>query len=467
MNVLFMNVRVDECSDGNIKIFDTLHLRCYYEFRNKNKIRNFMTLLSQLIYIILFLISVALSAFFSAAETAFMSLQRVRLQHMTDTGVKGAKQVARLLQKPERLLSTILLGDTFANTTAVVLGTAVISDYLGDHVSAIVTTLLLTGIVLMFGQSIPKTIATRYSEKLTTTFAAPIEFLAVMFTPFVFVLGWLTAAFAKLAGTAPVAHSFTSTDEIEAMIALGHKEGVVEKDEAEMLHNVFEFGDRPVREVMVRRLNVIAIESGSRVSDYFTLYGKSPFSRIPVFKDSLDNITGFVNDKDVLTGIAKGTVTPDTVIDELLRPPYFTPDSGLISKLFGEMRDNNYHMAVVVDEYGGTAGVVSLSRMAEEVVGEVRDELSSEQKDFEEINEYTFQVDGSMRIESVNEETGFELPPGDYETIAGFMLNRLGRIPKIGDQVRYKNLKLVVTKMRGVKIEEILITKEEHAAAAR
>ena len=137
-----------------------------------------MTPLSQLIYIILFLFSVALSAFFSAAETAFMSLQRVRLQHMTDTGVKGAKQVARLLQKPERLLSTILLGDTFANTTAVVLGTAVLSDYLGDHVSAIVTTLLLTGIVLMFGQSIPKTIATRYSEKLTTTFAASIEFAA-------------------------------------------------------------------------------------------------------------------------------------------------------------------------------------------------------------------------------------------------------------------------------------------------
>lgn len=424
-----------------------------------------MSPLSQLIYIILFVISIALSAFFSAAETAFMSLQRFRLQHMTDTGVKGAKQVARLLQKPERLLSTILLGDNLSNTAAVVLGTAVISEYLGDHTTTIVTTLVLTVIVLVFGQSIPKTIATRYSDKFTIAFATTIEFLAVLFTPFVFGLGWLTAAFAKLAGTAPVAHSFTSTDEIEAMIALGHKEGVVEKDEAEMLHNVFQFGDRPVRELMVPRLDVIAIESGLKVSDYLVLYGKSPLSRIPVFKDNLDNITGIISDKDVLTGLAKGTITKDTVIDDLVRPAYFTPDSRPISKLFGEMRDKNFHMAVVVDEYGGTGGIVSLSRMAEEVVGEVRDEFSSMQKDFEEINEYTFQVDGSMRVEAVNEEMGFELPSGDYETIAGFFLNRLGHIPEVGEQIRYKDLKLAVTKMRGVKIEEILITKEEHAAA--
>jgi len=425
-----------------------------------------MSPLSQFIYVILFIISVALSAFFSAAETAYMSLQRIRLQHMTDTGVKGAKQVARLLEKPERLLSTILLGDTLANTTAVVLGTAVISDYLGDHVSAVVTTVLLTVIVLVFGQSVPKTIATRYSEKLSVAFAAPIVFLTVLFKPLVFGLGWLTASFARLAGTAPVAHTFTSTDEIEAMIALGHKEGIVEKDEAEMLHKVFQFGDRPVRELMVPRLDIIAVESGSKVSDYLALYGKSPLSRIPVFKNNLDNITGIMSDKDVLTGLAKGTITKDTVIDELARPAYFTPDSRLISKLFGEMRDKNFHMAVVVDEYGGTAGVVSLSRMAEEVVGEVRDELSSMQKNFEEINEYTFQVDGSMRVEAVNAEMGFEIPFGDYETIAGFILNQLGHIPKIGEQIRYKDLKMAVTKMRGVKIEEILITKEEHAAAA-
>jgi putative hemolysin len=386
---------------------------------------------------------------------------------MVDTNVKGAKRVAGILERPERLLSTILFGDSLANTATVVLGTNLISNYLGDHVSALVTTVVLTIIVLVFGQSIPKTIATRYSDKMSIAFAALIEFLSMLFTPFVFVLGWLTTAVAGLAGAKPVAHSITSTDEIEAMIALGHREGVVEKDEAEMLHNVFEFGDRPVRDVMVPRPDVVAVESGSRVSDYFTIYGESPFSRMPVYKDNMDKVIGIINDKDVLTGIARGTVKPDTLIDDLMRPAYFTPESKLISKLFGEMRDKNYHMAIVVDEYGGTAGVVSLSRMAEEVVGEVRDELSNMEKDFEEINEYTFRVDGSMRIEEVNEETGFGLPPGDYETIAGFVLGLLGHIPKVGEQTRYKNLKLVVTQMRGVKIEEILITREEHAAAAR
>jgi putative hemolysin len=422
---------------------------------------------AQIIYLILFIVSVALSAFFSAAETAFMSLQRVRLQHMADTNVKGAKRVARILQKPERLLSTILLGDTLSNTATVVLGTIVVTNYLGDHVSAIITTIVLTVIVLVFGQSIPKTVATRYSDKMSIAFAMPIEFLSTLFTPFVFVLGWLTTAVAGLAGAAPVVHSITSTDEIEAMIALGHREGVVEKDEAEMLHNVFEFGDRPVRDVMVPRPDVVAVESGSRVSDYFTIYSESPFSRMPVYKENMDKVIGIITDKDVLTGIAKGTVKPDTLIDDLIRPAYFTPESKLLSKLFGEMQDKNYHMAIVVDEYGGTAGVVSLSRMAEEVVGEVRDELSNMEKDFEEINEYTFRVDGSIRIEEVNEETGFGLPPGDYETIAGFVLGLLGHIPKVGEQTRYKNLKLVVTRMRGVKIAEILITREEHAAAAR
>jgi putative hemolysin len=386
---------------------------------------------------------------------------------MADTNIKGARKVLHILERPERFLSTILLGNTLANTAIVVLGTIVISNYLGDHVSAIVTTVMLTAIVLLFGESIPKTIGTRYNVRFSLAFATTIDFLFAIFTPFITVLGWFISGFTKLVGAKPVARFITSTDEIEAMIALGHREGVVEKDEAEMLHNVFEFGDRPVRDVMVPRPDVVAVESGSKVSDYFNVYSKTPFSRMPVYKDNMDRVMGIITDKDVLTGIAKGTVKPDTLIDDLIRPAYFTPESRPVSKLFGEMRDKNYHMAIVVDEYGGTAGVVSLTRMAEEVVGEVRDELSNMEKDFEEINEYTFQVDGSMRIEEVNEETGFGLPPGDYETIAGFVLCLLGHIPKVGEQTRYKNLKLVVTQMRGVKIEEILITREEDAAATR
>ena len=162
---------------------------------------------------------------------------------------------------------------------------------------------------------------------------------------------------------------------------------------------------------------------------------------------------------------AKGTIAEQDVIDDLIRPAYFAPESKLIGKLFAEMRDKNYRMCVVVDEFGGTAGIVSLSRLMEEIVGPVGDELAAVEKEYEAINEYTFQIDGGMRIEEANEEMNLELPEGDYETVAGFVLHLLGYIPKQGEQLRYKGLKLVITKMRGVKIEEILLTKEKDAAA--
>jgi putative hemolysin len=184
----------------------------------------------------------------------------------------------------------------------------------------------------------------------------------------------------------------------------------------------------------------------------------------------MDNVVGILSVKDVLMAQAKGTIDNQSVIDDLIRPAYFTPETKRISELFTEMRDKNYRMAVVIDEFGGTAGIVSLSRLMEEIVGPVGDELAAVEKEYEVINEYTFQIDGGMRIEEANEEMNLGLPSGEYETVAGFVLNLLGHIPKPGEQLRYKDLKLVITKMRGVKIEEILLTKEkskeENAASA-
>jgi len=245
------------------------------------------------------------------------------------------------------------------------------------------------------------------------------------------------------------------------MISVGHKEGTVEEAEAEMLHNVFEFGDRPVYEVMIPRLEVVSIEQGSKINDFLTLYAESPLSRFPVYQENMDNVVGILSVKDVLMAQAKGSITDDSTIDDLVRPAYFAPESKHINELFAEMRDKNYRMCVVVDEYGGTAGVVSLSRLVEEIVGPVGDELAEVEKEYEIINDYTFQIDGSMRIEEANEEMELELPEGDYETVAGFVLHLLGHIPKLNEQLRYKGLKLVITEMRGLKIEKILLTKEK------
>jgi len=417
------------------------------------------------LYLVFLFVCLLLSAFFSSSETAFISLQRFRVEHMANTKVRGARRVARMIERPEKLLSTILLGNNFVNTAAAALATAIAIKFWPEQ-GVLIATIVVTILLLVFCETTPKTIATQHAERLSLLFARPIEVISWLFTPFVILLSWIASGFSKLLGGAPVPRSLVSEEEIRTMISVGHREGTIEETEAKMLHKVFDFGDRPVREVMVPRPEVVCIEQGSKLADFLALYAQSPLSRFPVYQDNMDNVVGILSVKDVLMAQAKGTINDQSAINDLIRPAYFTPETKHISELFAEMRDNNYRMAVVVDEFGGTAGIVSLSRLVEEIVGPVGDELAATEKEYEAINEYTFQIDGSMRLEEVNEEIGLELPPGEYETVAGFMLDLLGHIPRAGEQLRYKGLKLVITEMRGVKIEKILLTKERHAASA-
>ncbi len=418
------------------------------------------------LYLVLLFVCLLLSAFFSSAETAFISLQQVRLKHEVNTKVKGAERVAKMMERPEKLLSTILLGNNLVNTAAVALATALAMSVWGKENGILIATIGMTVVLLIFCETTPKTIAVQRAEQLSRIFARPIEVLSWLLTPFVVVLSWIASGFSKLAGGTPVPRSLASEEEIRTMISVGHSEGEVEEAEAKMLHKVFDFGDRPVREVMVPRPEVVCIEQGSNVADFFALYAQSPLSRFPVFEENMDNVVGILAIKDILMAEAKGTIDKQSVIDDLVRPAYFTLETKRVSELFAEMRDRNYQMCVVVDEFGGTAGIASLSRLVEEVVGPVGDELAAVEKDYEAINAYTFEIDGGMRIEEANEEMELDLPEGDYETVAGFILDLLGRIPRPNEQLRYKDLKLVVTEMRGVKIEKILLTKEGHAAPA-
>ncbi len=424
------------------------------------------------LYLVLLLVCLLLSAFFSSAETAFVSLQRFKVEHMVNTKVRGAVRVARMIQRPEKFLSTVLLGNNFVNIAATALATFLAIRIWGEQWGILIATIGVTILLLVFCETTPKTIATQHAEKLSLIFARPIEILSWLLTPFVIVLSWIASGFTKMVGGTPAPRSLVSDEEIRTMISVGHKEGTVEEAEAKMLHKVFDFGDRPASEAMVPRPEVVCIERGSKIADFLALYAESPLSRFPVFQENMDNVVGILSVKDVLMGLAKGTINNKSIIDELIRPAYFTPETKLINELFAEMQDRNYRMAVVVDEFGGTAGIVSLSRLVEEIVGPVGDELAAVEKEYEVINEHTFQIDGGMRIEETNEEMGLELPEGDYETVAGFVLHLLGHIPTQGEQLRYKGLKLVITKMRGLKIEEILLTKESRskesdAASAR
>ena len=416
---------------------------------------------TETLYLVFLFVCLVLSAFFSGSETAFVSLERFRVQHLVETKVKGAERVAKMIERPERFLSTVLLGNNLVNTAAAALGTVLAISIWGQKTGVLVATIGVTIVLLIFAETMPKTLANRHAEKLSLLLVRPIEIISWLFTPFVTVLSWISFGVTRLVGGTPVPRSLVSEEEIRTMITVGHREGTVEEAEAEMLHNVFEFGDRPVGEVIVPRPEVVSVEKGTTLADFLAIYAKSPLSRFPVYEENMDSVVGILSIKDVLMATAKGTVSNESTIDDLIRPAYFTPETKRISELFTEMRDKNYRMCVVVDEYGGTAGVVSLSRLMEEVVGPVGDELAAAEKEYEIVDEYTFQIDGGMRIEEANEELRLSLPEGDYETVAGFVLGLLGRIPKQGQQLRYKGLKIVITKMKGLKIEEILVTKEK------
>jgi len=414
------------------------------------------------LYVALLAICLLLSAFFSGSETAFISLQRFRLEYLISTHVKNASKVARLIEKPEKFLSVVLLGNTLVNAAAAALATTIAVYYWGEQTGIIVATIGLTVVLLIFCEATPKTVASQHAERLSMVLHRPVQLISWLFTPFVIVLSWIASAFTRIVGGTLVPRSIISDEEIRTMISVGREEGTVDESEAKMLHKVFDFGDRPVLEIMVPRLEVSALPQGSTINDFFKHYAESPISRFPVFKDNMDNIAGILSVKDVLMARARGTINNESTIDDLVRPAYFTPETKLINALFFEMRDNNYRMAVVVDEYGGTAGIVSLSRLVEEIVGEVGDELAGLEKDYEIINDYTFQIDGGMHITEANTEMELELPEGeDYETVAGFILSLLGHIPRRNEQLRYHNLKIVITEMKGQKIEKILVTREK------
>ena len=420
------------------------------------------------LYLTLFIVCLVLSAFFSSSETAFTTLKRVRLEQMVRSNVPGAKRVARMLERPEKLLSTILTGNNLVNTAAASLGTA-LAVTVWKEWGVLIATIGVTIILLVLCEATPKVIAVHNSDKIAIRTARPIELASKAFAPAVLALSAVTTRFTKLAGVKPASRSLFDEEEIRTMISVGHKEGTVEESEAEMLHKVFDFGDRPVREAIVPRTEVVWVEKGLKLVDFLKIYEESPLSRFPVYEENTDNVVGIISVKDVLMALAKNTIDNQSPIDDLIRPTYFAPETKPIGELFSEMRDKNYRMAVVIDEYGGTAGVVSLSRLVEEIVGPVGDEFAEADKDYEAIDENTFQIDGGMRIDEANEEMGLELPEGEYETVAGFVLDLLRHIPKQGKQIRYKGMKIVVTKMKGMKIEEILLTKpkkNEHAPPA-
>ncbi|HHE41063.1 MAG TPA: HlyC/CorC family transporter, partial [Dehalococcoidia bacterium] len=397
-----------------------------------------------------FLLCLLLSGFFSSAESAFLALQRLRVHYLRESGARGAAELARVLDRPERLLATVLLGNNLVNIAAATIGTIWSVAVFGLPWGPLVATVGVTAIVLVFGELLPKTLAVHHAEKLALNYVVPIRAFELMLYPFVSLLDRIGFGFRRMVTDAEVKRTMVSPGELRSAIDVGESEGVVEEDQAEMLHKVLELTNRPVSKIMVPRTEITWIAAQTKLSDFLAVYAEKPYSRFPVYQDSTDNVIGILSSKDVLMKLTSTCDLEAVVVDELIRPAYFVPENMLLGRLLSEMRDLGHHVALVVDEYGGVAGMVTLGLLTEEVVGEIKDELGNEDEDFVVTGANTYKLDGGYRVEDANEELGLGLPLGDYETVAGFILSYMGRIPREGDQLKYGDLKIVVSEMRGM-----------------
>ena len=413
----------------------------------------------QIANIVILLVLLLLSAFFSSSEAAFLSLQRTRIAHLVNLGVARAERVSKMIDEPDRLLSTILLGNNLVNVGFAAVVTVITIALIGDSnrgLGVMVATTVATAVLLVFGEVIPKTIAIRHAEKISLVYARPIALVEKLLFPLVLLLRMVGALFEQ---RKMKSQQLVTEAELRSLIDIGEAEGSLEAEEAAMLEGVFRFGDRKVREVMTPRTEMTFVQRGDTLGEFLKTYARNTHTRFPVYKDSMDNIVGVLSAKDILSAMASRNLDLDDSVTDVIRDAYFIPETKRIAELFDQLRESGNQMAIAIDEHGGIAGLVTLKSLLEEVVGRVGEEGEVPEEEYEEIGENRFQIDGGMSIEEVKEEIGIELPGGDYETISGFVLEILGHIPVLGEQFEYDSWKVEVTDVEGVKIKEVRLTR--------
>ena len=400
-----------------------------------------------------------LSAFFSGTEAAFLATQRHRLRNLAANGSASARTAERMMERPERFLSTVLVGNNLFNTAAAALATAIAVSLIQDSRVAVVgATIATTVILLLVGEITPKTVALRHAERTLMIVMRPFQIVSIVLLPISIAFAWFATLVARIMGG--TRRSIISVDELRTLVTAGVEEGTVEEQEAELVRKVFRFGDRMVREVMTPRSEITWVKNGTTVSEFLEVYHEHSHSHFPVYGEEPDEVVGVLSIKDVLRSQAQEAFTLNNSVTETQRTAYFVPETKRIAELLEELRARRVRLALVVDEFGGIAGLVTLSRVVEELVGRV--EEPDEPSAYQELDERTVMVDGLLSIDELAEQLHIELPEGDgqYETVAGFLLDQLGHIPQEGEQVSYGQYRLTVKRMHGPRIEEILIQSE-------
>ena len=412
-----------------------------------------------LVSFLLILIFVLFSAFFSSSEAAFLSIQRTRISHLVNSGVPGARRVAAMIGNPERLLSTILLGNNLVNVAFTAFITAISVEAFGEGRGILVATVGGTIVLLLFGEIIPKSIAVKRAEGTALLYARPLKIVELVLWPVVIVLQWISNVISNMVGGHVISRASITEGEFRTLIDIGEAEGTFEAVEAEMLENVFRFGDRQVREVMTPRPEIVSLKRGSTLKEFLDAYVENSHTRFPVFEDDIDNILGVVSSKDILKAIATRGLGPDDSVTDDMRDVHFVPETKRVAELFEELKTSGNQMAIIVDEYGGLAGLVTLKRLSEEVVGPVGEEGEGLEEEYHAIDENTYEMEGGISIDEANSELGLRLPSGDYDTVAGFALNVLGHIPEVGEQFEFDRMLFQIEEMKDLKIEKLTVTR--------
>jgi putative hemolysin len=405
-------------------------------------------------------VCLTLSGFFSGAEAAFLSVQRVRIHHLASTGSANAARVARLVEHPEKLLPPILLGNNLVNTAAAALATAVALTLLDDQGQAILAaTVLVTVFLLVFGETIPKTISARHAERVALSIVLPLQWVQWVLRPVSVLLEWISTAAARMFSGGEGRGVLITQEEIRTMVSLGREAGTVESGEAEMIRRVLDFGGRRVREIMTPRPEMVGVKLGATFHDFLAIYDQHYHTRFPVFEGDVDKVVGLISVKDIMRAQARGSVSLDDSVTAALRPLYYAPETKLVDEVFDEMRAGGHQMAIVVDEFGGVAGLVTLKALVESIVGPVGEEGEAPEEEVVAVGEDSFEMDASLLVEEANQRMGLGLAEGEYDTVAGFILDRLGHLPEQGEGLTVDNLHFRVLEMKGVKIERIVVTR--------
>lgn len=404
---------------------------------------------------ILFIILFLLSGFFSGSETALMSFNRLKLSQMAENKHPKALIVERLLKSPDRLLSTILIGNNLVNITLTALATSIAVKVFGQAGVGIAV-VLLTILLLVFAEITPKTYAAVNSEKFALNVAKPIMLIEKIFGPIVFLLSSVASLIIKIVGgDANIGQTLITRAEIRNIVKLGENQGAIHKDERDMIRNIFDFDQTVIREVMVPRVDIIALPIETTMDVVLKTFVKTRHSRLPIYDKSLDNIIGIIYSKDLL--ICYDNDLSSINIKDLLREPYFVPESKLASELLRELRKERTHIAVVLDEFGGTAGLAFMEDLLETVIGEIGDEYDQSTHMVEQVNNNEYIFSSRVPVEEVNEIMQLGLAYKDYDTIGGLVFHMFGKIPRKDETIRYADIILQVEQMENNKIRKVRV----------